>query len=600
MKVPYAVEKISLQALDETNNSDIGRLLTEEPNIGGVKKGAVGIDPVIRGFKYSQIAVQLNDGTKIEGGCPNRMDPSAAHVNINDLASVTIYKGPFALKYGPGFGGLVIMETFKPTFHKKFSSNVAIIIGGQNNHQGYRSGIRIDGGNKRISFLLTANRNKYGNYSSGNGDVFKASSENYNITGSIGLLLLEGHSITLGADRSWGRNIDFPTLPMDERSDDTRILNFNYLGNNISNTINFIKLTAYNSFVDHEMDNKNRSFSDTVVAISKIQATNTGGRLSVNMNSFGGIGEVGATLEHITKNGNRYKNLIKQPGLPVLEEDLWNDAIITNLGIYGEYKFRKNRLDLIAAARLDYNMARSGPMVRLKKDGSIVYENSNTESNYLNFSASAGIRWQFTTKSAFEVSIGKGTRSPDMTERYIILLPVGYDPYDYLGNPDLKPESNHELDLGFERICSRSGQFNASVFFSYVTDYISAVIVPPSIIKPQTKGVLGVKQFTNIDKAFLTGFEVKHATPVENTWQVRFNAAYTVGMNPEATKINYENGQAIGEEVIKNDPLPEIPPLEANLWFNYNFFMNSTLYMFTMMFTIIYGIYIICKTIFMN
>ncbi|MEZ5195165.1 MAG: hypothetical protein R2764_01805 [Bacteroidales bacterium] len=44
----------------------------------------MGIDPVVRGFKYSQLNVQVDNGLKIEGGCPNRMDPATAHVEIED------------------------------------------------------------------------------------------------------------------------------------------------------------------------------------------------------------------------------------------------------------------------------------------------------------------------------------------------------------------------------------------------------------------------------------------------------------------------------------------------------------------------------------
>ena len=32
--------------------------------------------------------------------------------------------------------------------------------------------------------------------------------------------------------------------------------------------------------------------------------------------------------------------------------------------------------------------------------------------------------------------LGRGVRSPNMVERYITLLPVGFDRYDYLGYPD--------------------------------------------------------------------------------------------------------------------------------------------------------------------
>ena len=118
-QMPFSIDKIDLRKIESTNLSDIGGIIAKEPNIGGIKKGATGIDPVIRGFKYSQVMVQLNGGTRIEGGCPNRMDPTASHVNVNDLNNITIYKGPFALKYGPNFGGLINLETFSPRFYNK-------------------------------------------------------------------------------------------------------------------------------------------------------------------------------------------------------------------------------------------------------------------------------------------------------------------------------------------------------------------------------------------------------------------------------------------------------------------------------------------------
>lgn len=572
---PFRVETVNERSLEETNLSDIGTLLSLQPNVGGIKKGATGIDPVIRGFKYSQISVQIDDGTRIEGGCPNRMDPTASHVSINDISSIKVYKGPFALKYGPDFGGLIILNTYKPIFHDEFKNTISLILGGQTNHLGYRTGIRFNGGNSIVAYNLSANRSSYGNYSSGNGDLIEANSDNYNITGRLGFRVAEGHVLNLSADRSWGRNIDFPALPMDERNDDTQIYRFSYLTTPSGDNINFIKLSAYWSEVNHEMDNKNRPMSDTVVAISKIVATNSGARVAVNINAMAGNLEIGSNYEMIRKDGDRYKYLIMQPGLPLLTEDLWNKAKINNIGMYAEYLKNNEKINWVGAIRMDYNSATSDPLLRSNKNGDIIYENTDTDSEHLNLSFSAGLTWQLNSKVDLEISIGKGTRSPDMTERFIILLPVGYDPYDYLGNPQIKPESNHELDLGINRNCWRSGHFSASVFFSYVSDYISAVIVPPSQILPQTKGVLGVKQFINIDRAYLTGFEVSHSTPESNRWQVRFDVAYTMGMNPSSVKIIYENGEAVDEEIIKNDPLPEIPPFEANIWIKYKFLANK-------------------------
>ena len=568
---PYRSEKVTLKAIEKTNIAGIGNFLRKEPNVGGIRKGAVGIDPVVRGFKYSQLNIQINGGTKIEGGCPNRMDPAMAHVDLNDLHSITILKGPYALKYGPNFGGVINMTTHKPKFYNKFENHVDLLVGGQSNHTGFKSALGVHGGNNVVAYYLKGNYKQYGDYKSGDDIIIPSSLTQYNIAGSVGVKPADGHIIEIGLDRSWGRNVDFPALPMDERKDDTRLFNLSYLGTDFGKTVNYIRFKVYNSHVQHEMDNKNRPFSDTVVAISNIIAINSGGRLGVNLNALKGRLEVGADYEQISKDGVRTKYLIMQPNLPRFYEDLWNNALIKNLGVYAEWQRKFTSLDFIASLRYDYNTAQSDTLIRNKPNDTPVYENDNTASAFNNISFSAGLTWHLNKYHEVIFSLGRGVRSPDMTERYIILLPISYDPYDYLGNPQLKPEANSELDLGYRLNKSNIGAIDISVFFSYVTNYITAELLPPSVIKPQTKGVLGVKKFVNIDRAYLAGFEFSYNTPMQYEWYINMNAAYTMGVNPEATQYVIEEGEVIDERIINNDPLPEIPPFETNISFGYRF-----------------------------
>jgi len=576
---PYRTEQIGITMLEQSNQQDVGAVLRGIPNVNGVRKGAMGIDPVIRGFKYSQLNVQVNGGIKIEGGCPNRMDPVTAHVDVNDLKEIRIIKGPFALKYGVNFGGMIELTTMKPLFYNDYQTHVSALLGGQTNHTGYKTKVAVNGGNKLFSYDLSGSWKKYGDYKAGNGEVVSASLEQQTLAGMIGFKPAKNQMIYADADISTGNNIDFPTLPMDERTDDTKLVSLNYLGSEIGNSINFIRFKAYLSDVNHEMDNKNRPFSDTVVAVSNIHARNMGGKFGVNLNVGKAKIETGADYENIYKDGKRYKYLIMQPLLPVRTEDLWKNARIKNLGLFGEYTQSIHRLDLVAAIRIDLNYAESDTLLRKAMNGDMAYWNIDTKSNYTNLSASAGITWHISGQSQLTGSLGRGTRSPDMTERFIILLPVGYDNYDYLGNPALKPERNNEVDLGYRIDNNKFGQIEISGFYSYVTNYISTELVPPSEVKPQTKGVLGVKRFINIDKAMLSGFEFTYVTPVSYLWSVGLSAAYTAGWNPEATRYIYENGQVVDEELIKNDPLPEIQPFETNLKLGYRFFkekLNTT------------------------
>jgi len=574
-EIPYLKITLGKKEIEEKQASGVGDFLRSVPNVSGIRKGGSGIDPVVRGFKFSQLNVLANDGLKIEGGCPNRMDPTSSHINIYDINKIEIIKGPFALRYGPSFGGVINMKTLQPQPFKKFSLKLNAMKGFESNYDGTSERIAIKGGNKKFYFIVSGNKKEYRNYTDGNGEKVKSEFEKYDYSIGVGAKITKKQEIKLYLNNSFGRNVLFPALPMDERSDDTRLLSANYNILELSENIKNIKLKIYNSDVKHIMDNKNRPFSDTVVAISSIHAIKSGYRAEVEME----IGKIklfaGSDFENTLKDGDRKKYLIKQPGLPVKTEKLWNDAEINNLGFFSELSTTHNDFEYVAAFRLDYNKAGSNDLILKTMNGKVIYSNPDVDSDFINFSLSGGLRKYFSEKFSVMLSAGRGVRSPDMVERFIILLPVGYDNFDYLGNPKLKPEKNNELDLSLRFENHNFGIFELNGFYSYVEDFISSKMIPPSEIKPQTKDVAGVKQFCNLDNVSLFGFEFAYKNHLSSRLELDLKAAITRGINPETVKYIIENKQVVAEEKIKNDPLPEIPPFEASLDFSYKFF-NST------------------------
>ncbi|MCF8228408.1 MAG: TonB-dependent receptor [Bacteroidales bacterium] len=571
----YKAEKISRLEIRESAVRDIGDIIRRTPNLSGVRKGAIGIDPVMRGFKNKQLNVMVNGGTRIEGGCPNRMDPAVAHIEAEDISEIEILKGPYALRYGPAFGGVIHLKTVKPKPYTRYTNNITAIQGFESNWNGRKQHLSIDGGNHMVYYNISGNYKKYGNYSAGNGQEISSSFTKYNYAVQLGVSPVENQQYVFSYDRSYGRNVNFPALPMDERSDDTRLLSFDYTITKISDAWDKMRLKLYHSDVHHIMDNKERPFSDTVVAVSDITAVNYGGRLESFFNIGGQNITAGIDLENIWKNGQRTKNFILQPNLPLKIEDLWKQARIINAGFYSSWNQQLGKFDLTFSARLDFNSARSNPLILKKMNGDVLYENVNTASNYTNVSISGGLLWDIKENWGLGLTLGRGVRSPDLTERYIILLPVGYDRYDYLGNPGLKPEANHQADLKIYYENEKTGYFEANTFFSYVTNYITAQLVPESYVQKQTQDVLGVKEFYNEDRVYLYGFEFSYASPVWGKFGMTASGAVTIGINPDATKYIIESGQVTGEEKIGRDALPEIPPFESNIDFIYKIIENK-------------------------
>jgi iron complex outermembrane receptor protein len=156
-----------------------------------------------------------------------------------------------------------------------------------------------------------------------------------------------------------------------------------------------------------------------------------------------------------------------------------------------------------------------------------------------------------------------------MMERYIKVLGIGYDTYDYLGNPQLKPETNNEADLTLKYSDLKLGSIYLNGFYSYVTDYISAVMLPSSVIMPATLGAPGVKQFVNVTNVTFTGFEAGYTSPRSYKLGVSVVAAMTYGRIPQVTKYIITSGHVTGDTLLKNDALPEIPPFETTISINY-------------------------------
>ncbi len=588
--IPYIQHTILKEDIEMMAVRDIGDQLRMLPNVGGVKKGAVNIDPVIRGFKYSQITTLLDGAIAIEGGCPNRMDPTTSHVALDDMQEFHVLKGPFALRYGSVFGGVVNLVPVRPMPNETFRVNIKAVKAYESNWNGNREYINFSGGNKKFYFLVSGYNQKAGNYKDGNGKEYSSNYHKFGYKAAVGWRPLQNHEALLSFSNSMSKGVMFAALPMDDRTDDSKVVYFDYKIGKLTKTINSVDLKLYRSFVDHTMDNKNRSISDTVVAIANIIAEVTGLRFETGLNLLGGHLYAGIDQKTINKDGNRVKNMIGQnPNMlnviPVITEPLWNDAEINNLGFFAEYKKRYKKIDIIAALRFDYNTAWSDTikLFSLPEPGipsSLIMDTTDTESKYYGFSISAGATYNFNELLSLNLAMGRGTRFPDMLERFIITLPVGYDNFEYMGNPHLKPEINNEVDLNLKFNHPSMGGVDFTVFYSYVQNYIMGKRIPPAIQKPLTKDVYGTKLFTNYDIATFKGFEFAYKSPEKFDFGVSVVASYTFGnvdptVKPIRDTLQPPLQSVIGEVKIENDPAPEIPPFESTVNLHYKLWGNK-------------------------
>lgn len=564
---------VTKNEMNDRASRDVGEFLRSIPNVSGIRKGGSALDPVVRGFKFSQINVVLDGGMKIENGCPNRMDPATSHVETEELSEINVAKGPHQLSYGPAMGGVINLQTENPQPFSKFEIHGNAMFGYESNWEGAKEYFSLYGGNSRIYFRASGGYRSYGDYSSGGSEElslkYNSSFRKFNYGGKLGFVLTPKQNILLSYSEVHGRDVMFPALTMDEKSDDTKMMSFDYSYKDISGIIQSVDVKVYRTDVHHIMDNSNRETWASKQMVADVDALNTGGKAVMRAKIGDGFLSAGVDYEDIFKDGARAMSMMMMGTTSTKMFSLWKDASIQNAGFFTNYNTSFGNSVLEASLRLDYNMADSEDTLKLIKDG-VEYFNK-TDSRFFNVSGNLGFTQSLTEKLSLSASLARGSRSPNMLERYIKLLGIGYDSYDYLGNPQLKPETNNQADLTLRYVCQKSGDFYVNGFYSYVQDYISAVLLPSSVVKPGTMGAPGVKQFVNVDKAVFTGFELGFKSAASHKLVLSVVAAYTYAFVPEVTKYIIQDGKVTGDTLIKNDALPEIPPFESTIGLGYRF-----------------------------
>lgn len=577
---------VEIEIIRRNASADLGEILRTEPNVSGIRRGGFAVDPVVRGFRYSQLNVHLDDGIHIEGGCPNRMDPVMSHINNEDIERVEIIRGPYLMQYGPTQGASIRLITRKdnPFINKKLQ--LLYSTGYDANRDGFRQHLSVSGSTERLYIKVAGGIKDYGNYTDGNGTEWKSSFHKKDISADLGYRPSANSTLYFAYKGSFGRDVLFPTLPMDEIADNTHIFSASYSYRNPVVPENQLKISAYHTRVYHEMDNRFRPqfsqitppYTALMQAVAKVNTSTSGLRLILNQKYENYMLQGGFDTEITAKDGTRHAKMIMQmDGQEFTSHkyfNLWKEAWIHNTGIFGSISSPLREITWRAAARLDLNRSDSKDTLVIIKESIPWFEVSPETQVNLSFSGSAA--WQINNQMSLTLGMARGVRSPDMQERYIKFLATGYDRYDYLGNPNLKPEVNYQADLMLDY---RSHDFRlfTNIFRSDIHNFITGILVPPAILRPVSMGAPGVKQFNNIQRAIMYGFEAGISAQPVDKLMVSLSSGYTYAYFPEIEKIIPEENQATGSVLLKNDPIPEIPALESFFRASYTLWGNRLL-----------------------
>ncbi len=541
---------IAGRVIQVENPHDGGAMFINQAGFGVEKRGNYGMEPVLRGFKYSQLNVLIDGGVHSTNACPNRMDPTIAQIAPEEIEKIEVIKGPYSVRFGPSLGGIINIVNRKPDRSMDQKVAGSLEAGYQSNGGNLYSNLFVQSVLKKFDFSLNAGYKDYGNYESGSGQEIASSFSRFGYAMKMGYQFTQSQRLQLTWRQSMAKDVLYAGLPMDADKDNSSILSMDYAYTNISPLLKSFKIKAYGSYVDHEMSNTLRPAYKAVHAVSPVTATVIGGRTEFGLQSASNnLLYAGLDYKHIGKDGGRDRLVFKNTctGMEFdppkyFFDKTWQDSNHDDLGLFLENKRDINEnLVWTLGVRSDYiSYGIKDPDAGFLEQ----YNNDIQPEDRFDISATTSITWFLPKGYNLFVAAARSSRSPELTELFINHLSVGMDAYEYIGNPELKSEVNYQIDARIEKNIKGLTIFT-DVFYSYVQDYITAAVdtTIPRIYNACMDPKF-TKQFRNVDEVFLAGFEAGFDWKFAENWHYNLSASYTYGQN-----------------VSWDEPLAEITPL---------------------------------------
>ncbi len=514
-------------------------LMDRIPGADFIQRANFAWEPVIRGMNGGQVGLVI-DGMKVVGACIDRMDPTSAYVEVENLERLELTKGGFDLNTGSQIGGSINLMTEKPTFDETFFLSSEA---GFESASMLRRG-RIIGG---ASHGKTSVRGSFSyrvadDFSPGGSAAISYSGyEKNNYKLDLSRKLNHAHLLTGSylADNAW--NIGYPVLLMDATLAQAKIysVTHNWTRHEPSSVFKGMETRLYHNTVNHWMDDYQRDVREREVMRGMNMPMYGRTRTS------GGISRADFSFER--------KRLGLTLDLYQTESfgDMWMFSVFENI----QDMYLLNLGDILVqhgAVAADYSMPLGSRFIsrlnarwdysrrNVQKDEakSILkgrWETNDLAQTYSFGNVSASVEYAANPITKFRLSLANVARLPTHVENYGHYVYNYVDGFFYTGNPNLKPERSSQVELGMERWTSWYG-ITASVYGNYIQNYIVGMSDNGLL---DGSDVYRFRVYQNASAAVLTGFEVSGVAEVLTGLSIAGSAAYTRGQNREIDEPMY-------------------------------------------------------------
>ena len=253
-----AAEKIQKADIQEANPRDAGELMRKIPGTSAVRRGPVGLDPVVRGLRETQVGVYV-DGMRTFPAGPARMDSPLSHTGPSTMQSVEVAKGPYALTWGGGQLSAIRVETnslFRVPRGEALSGRVQ--TGYDSNFDAYDVTGTASGRRGDVGYRVDGAYRQGNVYQSGDGTTVPADFLNRELRAKVGYKLGANQRLTVGGGYQRQDDVSYPGRLLNAEFFESGRGRLGYEYTAGQGLVRSVEATAYGYQTLHTMDNKGK------------------------------------------------------------------------------------------------------------------------------------------------------------------------------------------------------------------------------------------------------------------------------------------------------------------------------------------------------
>jgi len=520
----------------EANPKDAGQLLRALDGVDAVRRGPLGLDPVVRGLRETEVGTYL-DGTRLFPAGPARMDSPLTHLDPSAVQSVEVVKGPYALTWGAGNLSAIRVETAPLPQRGDQTPHGSLHAGHDSNLEASEVAGSMSGRSGGVSFWGHGAWRQGSDYETGDGVSIPADFLSWESRGRVGIDVGESSLLSVSGGYQWQEDLDYPGRLLNADFFKTLSLAADLKTDRSEGLLRTIDLGVYRNRVDHHMGNwekptalanMNRMppFPLDVNIDSQIEVL--GGRASAELISGQWAVHFGGDVYSANRDATRtVERADVDPKVQLGPTDLmWPDATITDVGLYTRVRRTLDTgIRLTGTVRLDQVAADAG----VATDFFLQNVSSDLEADETNLSGALSAGLDLNSNWGLSLGAGSVVRTADATERYSDRIPAtkAQMTAEFVGNPQLNPERSTQFDIWLEGNYP-SAAIQLNVFYRTISDYITLRATDPALPTRLPLSPPTVFQYINGEATF-HGAEASLAYALTSVLTADIGASYLWG-----------------------------------------------------------------------